>query len=295
MPNLLSFLRKPSSFVSFQFLSDLHLEVGQQYESYKLPVSAPYLILAGDIGRLSDYVSYLSFLESLCPKFEKVFLVLGNHEFYNITYEKGIELARKLEDEPVLEGKLLLLHQQRFDIPNSNVTVLGCSLWSHIEDSAREVVAMKVNDFKKIENWTVDSHNAAHFDDLSWLKEEVSAVRKENISMARLQKKPPGKRSMLVITHHAPCIERTSEPRLVGSPWNGAFATDLLTAEHVWDGVKTWIFGDTHYSTEFTMSNIRIVSNQQGYVLPGAQMKAPDGCGKGDWKAFDASKVLKLC
>lgn len=37
-----------------QILSDLHLEVGQQYRTYTFPVMAPLLLLAGDIGNLTN-------------------------------------------------------------------------------------------------------------------------------------------------------------------------------------------------------------------------------------------------
>lgn len=49
--------------MSFQINSDFHLEVGQQYFSLQVPASAPYLVPAGDIGRLVDYDSYLDFLK----------------------------------------------------------------------------------------------------------------------------------------------------------------------------------------------------------------------------------------
>jgi hypothetical protein len=65
-----------------QNLSDLHLEVGQQYATFTFPATAPFLLLAGDIGRLIDYDAYRSFLELQVARYKKVFLVLGNHEFY---------------------------------------------------------------------------------------------------------------------------------------------------------------------------------------------------------------------
>jgi len=96
MNKLRSFLTLPPK-PSFQILSDLHLEVGPQYHTFSIPASAPYLILAGDIGRLVDYEHHLSFLSTHIAAFEKVFLVLGNHEFYGLSYAAGIKLARKLE------------------------------------------------------------------------------------------------------------------------------------------------------------------------------------------------------
>lgn len=53
---------------SFQVLSDLHLEINQQY-SFDIPVCSKYLILAGDIGRLEDYNKYRDFLQNQTSKF----------------------------------------------------------------------------------------------------------------------------------------------------------------------------------------------------------------------------------
>lgn len=52
---ILSIFDKSSA--SFQVLSDLHLEVYQQYLSFEIPVCAKYLILASDVGRLVDYIA----------------------------------------------------------------------------------------------------------------------------------------------------------------------------------------------------------------------------------------------
>jgi predicted phosphodiesterase len=313
MQNLVSILRNhlSSSRPSFQVLSDLHLEVGQQYSTFQIPVSAPYLILAGDIGRFSDYSPYLAFLKIQCSRFAKVFLVPGNHEFYGTSHGDGLELARKLETEPDLDGRLVLCHQRRFDVPGSDITILACSLWSHIPDDAQDAVRMKVNDFKKIKDWSVEAHNHAHQSDLEWLRAEVEAIRHQQNTPAgdnydgrtdgkggrffsQNHQSKPNKRSILIITHHAPCKDGTSEPRFASNPWNSAFATDLLTGSHEWQDVKLWIFGHTHYSTEFIKDGIRVLSNQRGYVLPGPQRKSPEGYGKGLWKVFNLRKVVGL-
>jgi metallophosphoesterase superfamily enzyme len=117
---------------SFQILSDLHLEVNRQYSSFDIPVRPSRLILAGDIGRLVDYDEYREFLRRQTERFEMVFLVLGNHEFYSTSFAAGLEKARQLEKEPSLNGRLIILHQKRYDLPNSHLTILGCTLWSNI-------------------------------------------------------------------------------------------------------------------------------------------------------------------
>ena len=117
-------LSKPPS-IQFQILSDLHLEAGQQYSSLKIPVTAPYLILAGDIGRLIDHGFHLGFLERQIEHDEKVFLVFGNYEFYGISFAVGIYQAMNLESAQSLKGKLVLLRQIHLNIPDSPSHNLG--------------------------------------------------------------------------------------------------------------------------------------------------------------------------
>lgn len=266
------------SSTSFQILSDLHLEVNQQYSTFEVPVSSKHLILAGDIGRLQDYSEYFGFLQKQTTNFEIVFLALGNHEFYNESFESGLEKARQLEQEPCLNGRLVLLHRRRYDVPGTRVSILGCTLWSFIPSEAREIVQSKIQDFKKIGGWTVDEHNTAHNSDLAWLRSEVQALHQEN---ERLPKKIDA-RSIMVVTHHAPSLQRTSSPQHAQNPWSVAFGTDLLSEK--WDSVKLWIFGHTHYTTEFKENGVRVVSNQRGYVLPWSRIT----------ENFDARKAVWL-
>ncbi|KAL4945756.1 hypothetical protein BDV06DRAFT_8808 [Aspergillus oleicola] len=276
------FGRESTLSASFQVLSDLHLEIGQQYSSFKIPVCAKHLVLAGDVGRLVDYDNYRTFLKQQTEQFELVFLVLGNHEFYNDTFVAGLERAQQLEKEPCMNGRLVLLNQRRFDIPESSVTVLGCSLWSQIPDESRDMVRMKIQDFEKIKGWNVDDHNAAHKSDISWLLGEVRPISEENKSRDQSEK-----RSILVTTHHAPSLKRTSEPKHEKKPWSVAFGTDVLNNLPRSSPVRAWVFGHTHYTTEFRERGVRVVANQRGYVLPWMKMnEAKNG--------FDIGKVIHV-
>lgn len=76
-----------------------------------------------------DYDNYRDFLRKQTDRFELVFLILGNHEFYSDSFAAGLQKARRLEPEPYLNRRLVL-HRGRYDIPGSHVTILGCTLWS---------------------------------------------------------------------------------------------------------------------------------------------------------------------
>lgn len=270
--------------VPFQVVSDLHLEISQQYSSFKIPVCAKYLILGGNTGRLVDYDKYLGFLGKQTAQFEKVFLVLGSHEFYKESFATGLEKAERLEREPSLNGRLVVLHQGRYDIPDSHVTILGCTLWSHVPSNSKAIVEHKIQDFHQIEGWTIDSHNAAHESDSAWLLREIESIRQGNHKAPK-----QGQRSTLVVTHNAPSVRKTSDPQHEKSRWSCAFATDILP--HAAAGVKLWVFGRTHYTTEFKYRGTRVVSNQRGFVFPWLPSK---NLKNGNKDGFDVRKVVRL-
>ncbi|ERS96987.1 uncharacterized protein SPSK_02609 [Sporothrix schenckii 1099-18] len=268
-------------------LSDLHLEICSQYSTFKVPkTSAAYLILAGDIGRLVDYAPLLGFLEGLVSSYRRIFYVLGNHEFYTLTYEKGLSEAHRLEKEPSLNGKVTILHRTRWDedaqdSPVPSLTVLGCTLWTHVPPESRDVVGHAIRDFQYIEDWTVDSHNQMHNEEVAWLRQQVAALRTATTAAA-------AKRTVVVVTHHVPTVEGTSRPKYAGSLWASAFTTELIlpgsntgNTGHTeadggrvaddtkpWEGVAAWIYGHTHYSNDFVRGGVRLIANQRGPVFP---------------------------
>ncbi|KAG4032151.1 hypothetical protein MFRU_007g00640 [Monilinia fructicola] len=290
MGNLRSLFGKSPRLPTFQILSDLHLEVSSQYYTFDIPPSAPYLILAGDIGRLVDYDAYLAFLAKQAAQFEKVFLVLGNHEFYGLSFPAALKEAQRLEKEAILNGKLVLCHQKHsvIEIGNSQIIVLGCTLWSKINDDARDAVEARVKDFKNIDSWSIDDHNAAHTADLEWLSNQVASIQTQNKSRAMGEPE----RNILIITHHAPSLEGTSSLKNANNPWSSAFATDVLGGSGLnLENVKVWVFGHTHFTTDFERNGIRILSNQRGYVLPGGREEKNEKDAK---VAFDPKKTFGI-
>ncbi|EQK99584.1 hypothetical protein OCS_04701 [Ophiocordyceps sinensis CO18] len=228
MPSLLKALARrlrSSHRLRLQVMSDLHLEAPRLRRIPRLPPRAGPSLPKGVSGAGKPRVLRLWPLDA----------------------------ARRLSREPSLADTVVVLNKTRWDDPDSNLTILGCTLWSAISDEARGVVEAKVNDFKKMGAWTARKHNEVHADEVAWLRHQVSLARG---------------RLLLVATHHAPCLEGTSQPGHSDNPWSSAFATDLL-AQEGWGGVSVWVFGHTHYSTDFSLpSGIRLVANQRGYVLP---------------------------
>lgn len=290
-------LRKPEH-MRFQIMSDLHLEMGKQYTDFHIQPCAPYLILAGDIGRLADYGSFRDFLKIQCTNFQKVFLILGNHEFFGSHRTQGLILAERLENDDSLRDILCVMNRRRIDLPR--ITILGCTLHSHVPDHAMSIVSHKINDFRRSGGWTVADHTAEHAKDVEWLTGEIESIR---------QGEDASQRKILVITHHAPAIRGTSAPANESNAWSSAFSTDLLGQCDATplDNVQCWVFGHTHHCSEFMRGKVRLVSNQRGYDIPKATRR--ESTTVTSWRikmrrlvdykkktnvAFDPKKVIRL-
>lgn len=286
---------RPGRETQAQIMSDLHLEVGQQYQTFDFPVAGKWLILAGDIGRLIDYEGYRAFLERQVGRYEKVVLVLGNHEFFNLSYDEGISKARQLSQEPSLTTKLILLNQGVWRDEASGSIIMGCTLWSFIPDSAKAIVEAQVSDYKKINGWSAEKSNQRHAEDAAWLESQLQSLS----NMVKPDSQRHDRRDILVVTHHAPSLTGTSAPEHVNNPWTPAFATDLLPRLNT-DRVKTWVFGHTHYTTELNSGGVHLIANQRGYVFPGSKLEAIQSTQKWPWKTkperhqFDPERVVKL-
>lgn len=188
--------------------------------------------------------------------------------------------------------------QTRVDL--ENITILGCTLQSYIPPEAEQIVRLKINDSRRIKDWTVAAHVAEHVKDVKWLTDEISSIRKEEADPTR---------KILVVTHHAPSTNGTSDPSHEKNPWSSAFATDLLDSNEIscLNDVSWWIVGHTHHSSESTRGSVKLVSNQRGYVFRKVEETRPKnptkiiskvqrfwGYGRGQKGTFDVEKVIEV-
>ncbi|KAJ5662697.1 hypothetical protein N7462_011623 [Penicillium macrosclerotiorum] len=252
--------------VSFQILSDLHLETQDSYD-FDFDASASNLALLGDVGHVAD-PRLFEFLDQKLEVYSTVFFLLGNHEPWHMSFKQAKQKMRIFERNKNLKLKtkrFVFLDQTRHDVSNT-VTVLGCTLFSHILPHQDFVVESILVDFKDIARWTTEAHNDAHKSDLQWLNTQVTAIARDE-----------PERRIVIFTHHCPSIDsRCQNPRFAGKaemePENdvsSGFATDL-SKEECWTNpaVVGWAYGHTHFNCEWRDSNEKIVvSNQRGYKI----------------------------
>jgi hypothetical protein len=222
--------------IRIQYASDLHLEFRDNFVGPTLlkPV-APVLALAGDIG--SPYRrEYRDFLAYCSQNWDAVFLVAGNHEFYNRlpmcrphTVEQTLTRIREMTHE---FQNVRFLERERADY--AGVAFLGCTLWTNTRVNPA-LAQQAMTDYRAITEDGVRTITPAevtawHNRDRAWLADALHACATTC--------KPA-----VVITHHLPSYEFVAS-RYNSSPLNFCFASrcdDLLCPP-----VRTWIAGHTH-------------------------------------------------
>ncbi|KAI2478246.1 Ser/Thr protein phosphatase superfamily [Pyrenophora tritici-repentis] len=255
----------------FQIVSDLHLETPlttPQYTSFRLNFQANNLILLGDIGlvvncRLFDFLRRTLEQNRGC----RVFYILGNHEPYQTTYEQAHGLLRDFEQDAkeAFGGRFKFLCRDRY-VVDKNITILGCTLRSAIQQDQVTEIAVRSTDLNSergIRNWTLDRHQKEHHKDLAWLSSQIATIEKEEPH-----------RHVIIATHYSPTIDsRANDPRHEGSAISSNLVTDL-SRERCWTApvVKLWVFGHMHYSCEFRNDETEklVVANQRGYTELGS-------------------------
>ncbi|TGZ83890.1 hypothetical protein EX30DRAFT_338489 [Ascodesmis nigricans] len=289
--------------MQLQILSDLHLETTPSCRYiFPFPATAPSLALLGDIGNTRD-PEYFEFLETQLWRFERVFLVLGNHEPYKSSWEAARRVVGEFEekwngirekesgDGGKQRGELVFLNRRRWDWggreKEERVTILGCTLFSKIKMAEMQNIRDVLKDFKQIKDWTVEGHLSAFEKDAEWIRNTVEEISLEDEKLGR-------KRKIILLTHHAPTqLEGAHDPRHKHSPIKveSAFATELKS-ETWWkrdgeSGLRLVAFGHTHWNCDFVdeETGVRMVANQKGYLW--SQIR--DG-----GLSFDAGKVVDV-
>lgn len=166
-------------------------------------------------------------------------------------------------------GRFVLLDRTRYDL-SATVTVLGCTLWSRLDPNYRIAIQIGLNDFSQIDDFTPRVYESLHERDLSWLERSIADIAEDE----------PHRR-IVVMTHHAPTVEGTSNPRYAGGPLGSAFATELVGGPFWKEPVVMWAFGHTHWACDFEREGVRVLSNPKGY-------------GRGVDRGFVPEKVVEI-
>lgn len=233
----------------FQYFSDIHLEFYKnpnKIDKIKIERKAPYLIIAGDIDNMASLkgARFERFIKRMSKLFDLVFMVTGNHDYYQFKKESlPVEKWFDMVDDKVKElikplKNVIFLQNEVYLIPNSNIAVFGCTLWTEV--LPREIVNVRnqLADYTCIPNMTVEYSIERH-------RASVLALEVELV-------KHPDKQ-FIVITHHLPSTKLIAK-RYYDSGYNSAFASDVAIAEN--PQIIAWVAGHTHMQIEMDKFHI---------------------------------------
>lgn len=236
--------------MKIQYLSDLHFEHLSNRKWLKENPIIPegdILLAAGDIYHLGEKYKDAWIFDELSEKFDQVFLIPGNHEYYG-----GFNVAQT-KDTFQLEVRknVTLFHNQAFEF--NGVYFILSTLWSKVE-AYPKVVFKWMPDFRKIkykgEGLTIEHYNQLFENSFNFLQ---SAIKEK------------GTAPCVVMTHHLPATECTAE-EFKGSPINEAFCSDLANWIEM-QPIDVWIYGHSHRNLDdFEIGSTRLLTNQMGYV-----------------------------
>ncbi|MEQ8474785.1 MAG: metallophosphoesterase [Fulvivirga sp.] len=240
---------------TIQYLSDLHLEFNANHEFLKhnpiVPVS-DILIIAGDFGVLerdkSDkmYRDIDSFLDFLSVEFKQVYIIPGNHEYYN---GFNIKLSRQEIRIPIRENILLLNNSVEIIY---NHKFIFSTFWSFLSDNFPRY---RFSDFHRCMydgyHMTVNQYNLLHIDSTAFINSEIE----DN----------PRQHKLVIVTHHLPSLSLIA-PQYLGSDLNPAFASFSDGLIHK-SKAYAWIYGHSHSNmpTRY-IGNTMLLTNPLGYI-----------------------------
>jgi predicted phosphodiesterase len=234
---------------AIQYISDIHLELRsknqiQAFLQYFTP-KANTLVLAGDIGNPYQ-PSYHEFLHEMSTKFEKIFLIAGNHEYYGNDITETQETIQSLCDN---YRNISFLNNSYEDY--DDYIFIGTTLWTNINKPQ-----YTINDTRSIKDFTVGKYNKLHEKATGFLTKTLEDCTRYN-------------KKAIVITHHLPFYELThpefrNEFYKNYNQWFHAKIEPTVETNHV--SITAWIYGHTHKASIQKHYDVPFYCNPLGYT-----------------------------
>ncbi len=245
--------------MKIRYMSDLHLEfiepnkinkfiqnivpttLAKQAHSELTDSVEEVCVLAGDIGNPYSE-NYEIFMNHISTCFKKIFVIAGNHEYYN--NNKTIEETNEFLTEYFKETNISFLNNS-YEYYNGYCFV-GTTLWSRIKNPIYQI-----NDTSVIRDLDYIKYNKLNEECIKFLEDTTKS--NDNI---------------IVITHHLPSESLIDDKykNSYMSNYNQWFYCPMDNfIELNKDKIKCWIYGHTHTPSNKLINNIPFVCNSYGY------------------------------
>jgi predicted phosphodiesterase len=266
------------------YISDIHLELYDVSNQLNFNLNNSfenYLALCGDIGCPFEK-NYETFLAEQSIKFKRVFIIAGNHEYYNkINYSTegifssmaNVKYRTMKETEDKIRQICSKYHNLTFLTTNesfllSDTLFIGCPLWTEVDENAEKYM----NDYQKIfispycgdtnlQKRDYEQRKIRYMDILQLHGEMKDYLEKKILDASNDLNdfsKQSNTKQIIVLTHHAPSFLMTREDSK--SIYYASNCESLFVPP-----VKCWISGHTHECKDLNINGINCVSNCMGY------------------------------
>lgn len=265
--------------MKIRILSDLHLEFGR----LDLPVmedeSNQVLVLAGDIGLAAKSWSYIPFIEEVSERFQDVIYVMGNHEYYDTSLNRGLD---KIKDRILFETGATNVHVLNNEVLRIGDVSFVCStLWTscnNMDAMTMYQLELQMSDYRAIR---VGPPSEPYQRKLRATDTTAAHLRAKEFLFPAIKAEKEAGQKVVVVTHHAPSVLSIHQKYRESKYYNlnGGYASKL--EEDIFEAKPDlMIHGHVHNSFDYILEDeltpdgarTRIVCNPRGY----ADKKKPD-------------------
>lgn len=241
--------------LTFDLISDLHLDTWNQQLDWEFKATSQILIIAGDVSE--DLSQFGSCLEHLSRCYQHIFYIDGNDEHKESWKTSGVNFSR-LKRLTAINDSVTYL-QNRIAMVQG-VAFVGTNGW-WTWDFAPEIEP------EQSHAWFIERHGCH-----SAVPKIIKHLAQSDYqylcdAVARLQKFREVQH-IVIVTHTVPCVDLINHDIDLDSThkmntMGNSRMLQVLThdTEHK---IKTWCFGHYHGSVDCMISGVRFVNNCRG-------------------------------
>jgi predicted phosphohydrolase len=238
--------------------SDIHLSYFTDLGKDFYVANAPVLALLGDVCQANQIKRMHPVFRRISETWDKVFYVLGNHEFYESHLDSTVN---QVKDALSRYKNIVVMDNESAII--EDVTFIGTTLWS---DMDRNNPITKIECQRSISDYfyIFPALNEFSFRSKAIVPDETVRLFNLNTDYLTDELKNSTSEKIVILSHHAPSYQSIVE-RYRTSPCNGAFASN---AEYIMidnPQVKLWLHGHCHSEIAYNVRQCQVFCHPKGY------------------------------
>lgn len=251
--------------MKISYISDLHCEFG--VKDLVLP-GGDVLLLAGDIVAVAHYLNpgnhfqrhhkvganhcFQTLMENEFSKYEKVFMVMGNHEYYGGDTANTIDMLKAATSQypffKILDNDVVFLTPEW--------SLFGTTLWTDYKGADQKI--MDIAQMGMNDHWSI-RNNGRVFTPLA-------ALNRNDEARAHI-KQLGNSTNWIVMSHHSPSMRSShakwgGDANRINYAFHNTGLDDLIKqSKHI----KYWIHGHTHDTCRYKLGKCQVLCNPKGY------------------------------